>query len=190
MNSTITDILTRSGSLKSTIAKDSSLVQAISAGAKQLIQTVQNGGTIYTCGNGGSACDAMHFVEELVTRYKRERPGIRAMHFFDPGSVTCWSNDYSFEGVFERYVRTFCGEKDTLVGFTTSGKSPNLLNAVKAAKEKKTFSIGLLGKGGGPMAPLCDLKIIVPSEETERIQEVHITIVHIWCELLEMELFR
>jgi D-sedoheptulose 7-phosphate isomerase len=127
----------------------------------------------------------MHFTEELVARYKRERPGIKAAHFHDPSVITCWSNDYTFETVFERQARTFCGPLDTLVGISTSGNSANVIRAVNAAKEKGTTTIGLLGKDGGKLATLCDIPLVVPSNATERIQEVHITFVHIFCELLE-----
>jgi len=188
MSDTIAKLFRDSSELKAKIAADQALLGQIERGAYQLINTIRDGGTIYSCGNGGSACDAMHFTEELIARFKAERPGIKAMHMMDPSTMTCWSNDYQFESVFERYVKTFCGPKDVLVGFSTSGNSPNILRAMAASKATKTFSIGLGGKDGGKMKESCDLAIVVPSTATERIQEAHITIVHIWCELIERAL--
>lgn len=185
MQDTIASLLSASAALKERIAADKGLLASLAHAATQLMKTVKGGGTIYSCGNGGSTCDAMHFTEELVARYKRERPGIKAMHLHDPSTLTCWSNDYGFETVFARQVETFCGEGDTLVGFSTSGNSPNIIAAVKAAKARGTATIGMLGKDGGKLAGLCDIPIIVPADATERIQEVHITFVHIFCELIE-----
>lgn len=185
MQDTIRSCLNRSAQVKGAIAADANLTGALERAATALLRTIRAGGTIYSCGNGGSACDAMHFTEELVARYKRERPGIRAVHFHDPGTLTCWSNDYAFETVFERQVKTFCGPNDTLVGFSTSGNSGNVIAAVAAAKGLGTTTIGMLGKKGGKLAPLCEIPLIVPADETERIQEAHITFVHILCELIE-----
>lgn len=185
MQQTIAALLQESAALKSKIAADKVLLAALERAALQIKKTIAAGGVIYSCGNGGSTCDAMHFTEELVARYKRERPGIKAMHLHDPSTLTCWSNDYSFETVFERQVKTFCGPNDTLVGFSTSGNSKNIIAAVKAARETGASSIGMLGKDGGMLGSLCDVSLVVPSTATERIQEAHITFVHIFCELIE-----
>ena len=150
-----------------------------------MAETVSRGGTIYACGNGGSTCDAMHLCEELVARYKRNRPGIKAMHFMDPSVLTCWGNDVGFDDAFARYAETFCTEKDVVIGISTSGNSRNVIAALTAAKARGSSVIGLLGRDGGVIAPLCNTAIIVPSQATERIQEAHITVIHIWCELLE-----
>jgi D-sedoheptulose 7-phosphate isomerase len=99
--------------------------------------------------------------------------------------LTCWGNDISFEEAFARYAETFCSSKDVLVAISTSGNSKNVIRAVEAARAKGTFVIGLTGKDGGKLAPLCDVAIIVPSSATERIQEVHITCIHAWCEIME-----
>ena len=185
MENTIKKILSDSASLKSKLASDSDFVARVGKAAAKVIATKKAGGTIYSCGNGGSTCDAMHLTEELVARYKRERAGIRAMHLMDPSVMTCWSNDYEYEGVFERQVRTFCGKNDLFIGISTSGNSKNILRAFAAAKELGTYTIGLTGKTGGAFPKSCDLSLIVSSNETERIQEVHITLIHIFCELLE-----
>lgn len=188
MQTIITKIFSDSRSLKDKIISDNKLLHSIEAAARLLIECVNKGGTIYACGNGGSTSDAMHLTEELVGRYKRERRGIKAMHMMDPALLTCWSNDYSFEGVFERQVETFCGSNDLLVTFSTSGNSKNIIKAVQAAKKKMTKVIALTGKDGGLLAPLSDISIVVPDNATERIQEIHITLIHIFCELIETNL--
>lgn len=183
------EIFLTSSKIKEALAKDPLFLKAITDSTQRLISTVKSGGTIYSCGNGGSTADAIHLTEELVARYKRERPGIKAMHLMDPAVLTCWSNDYAFETVFARQVETFCGPSDTVIGISTSGNSKNIIAAVKAAKAKGAFTIGLLGKDGGALKGMCDLSLIVPAQETERIQEAHITVIHTWCELMEVELF-
>lgn len=185
MEKTISSLLTESANLKAALAVNATFISAVGSAAERLAMCARGGGTIFACGNGGSTCDAMHLCEELVARYKRNRPGIKAMHFMDPGVLTCWGNDISFEDAFARYAETFCSAKDVLVAISTSGNSKNVLRAVQAAKAKGTFVIGLSGKDGGELARLCDISIVVPSAATERIQEVHITCIHIWCELME-----
>lgn len=147
------------------------------------------GNRLYACGNGGSACDAMHLVEELVARYKRERPGLPAHHLLDAPTLTCWSNDYEFASVFERQVDTLVRAGDVLVAISTSGNSPNVLRAAEAGRRRGAVVIGLAGRDGGKMRGLCDHLLIAPAHATERIQEAHITVIHLWCELLERILF-
>ncbi len=185
MEPTIASILAESSSLKASLAKDPSFLAAVSAAYRLIEGAVKAGGTVYACGNGGSTCDAMHLCEELVARYKRNRPGVRAMHFMDPSMLTCWGNDVGFDDAFARCAETFCTAKDVLVAISTSGNSRNVLAAVAKAKERGAKVIGLLGKDGGKLAPLCDSSVVVPAQATERIQEAHITVIHIWCELLE-----
>ena len=185
MEKTIQSLLQSSSDLKATLSKTPSFISAVAESAKRIKISLEKGGTIYSCGNGGSACDAMHFTEELVARFKRERKGFRAIHFGDVGMLTCWGNDYSYESAFERCAETFCTPNDVLLGISTSGKSKNVLKAFAKAKEKGTYTIGLTGKDGGEFPNSCDLSLVVPSQATERIQEAHITIIHIWCELLE-----
>jgi D-sedoheptulose 7-phosphate isomerase len=188
MLETIKSLLQSSIDTKTKVLQDAALLAAILNAAQRLSTCLRASGTVYSCGNGGSSCDAMHFTEELVARYKRERPGLRAQHFHDAGTITCWANDYAYEDVFARQVRTFCGAQDVLLAISTSGNSKNVIAAATAARERKTCVIGLLGKGGGALASHCDIPIIVPADTAERIQEVHITIIHIWCELLETSL--
>lgn len=185
MDTVISQILSDSATLKAALSANSEFVERVSGAAEALFSVVKAGGTIYACGNGGSTCDAMHLCEELVARYKRNRPGIRAMHFMDPSFLTCWGNDFSLEDAFRRAAETFCTDKDVLVAISTSGNSKNIIHAVHAAKSKGTKVIGLLGRDGGALGPLVDVPIVVPASATERIQEAHITVIHIWCELLE-----
>lgn len=175
----------------SAVVKQSLSDQAghIATVVEALVAVSRKGGTLYTCGNGGSACDAMHFAEELVARYRRERPGIRAQHLCDPSAITCWANDYSFAGAFERQVRTMLRPDDALIGFSTSGNSENVVRAVQAANELGALTIALTGKTGGAIASLAKFSIIVPSPDTAHIQEAHMSIVHMVCDLLEQALY-
>ena len=147
------------------------------------------GNRLYACGNGGSACDAMHLVEELVARYKRDRPGLPAHHLLDGPTLTCWSNDYEFATAFRRQVEALARPGDVLVAISTSGSSRNVVEAVEAARAGGVLAVGLLGRDGGHLRELCDESLVVPARETERIQEGHITLIHLLCELLERELF-
>lgn len=164
-----------------------------SAGIIQLIDKlsdcVKAGGRIYSCGNGGSACDSMHFTEELVARYLRERPGIAAQHLQDVGTLTCWSNDYEFETAFQRQVETLVKKGDFLFAFSTSGGSRNICLALEAAKKQGATTVLMGGKNGGAAKEYADISLIVSSETTSHIQEAHITFVHIICDLLEQRLF-
>ena len=157
--------------------------------AGRIAQAFRAGNRLYACGNGGSACDAMHLVEELVARYRRERPGLPAHHLMDGPTLTCWSNDYDFATAFSRQVEAMARPGDVLVAISTSGGSANVLAAAQAARERGAVVVGLLGRGGGALAPLCDEALVVPSSATERIQEAHITLIHLLCELVERDLF-
>ncbi|MCB9030257.1 MAG: SIS domain-containing protein [Deltaproteobacteria bacterium] len=174
---------------KQKIVEDSTLITALETAANALITCARSNKKVYCCGNGGSACDAMHFTEELLARYKKDRAGIKAQHFLDPGTLTCWTNDYDYSTVFSRQAETLCEQGDILFAFSTSGKSENINNAIIAANEKGATTIGFLGKGGGEAKDLCNIAIVVPSDATERIQEAHITFVHILCEIVEDTLF-
>jgi len=157
--------------------------------AGRLAESFREGGRLYACGNGGSACDAMHLVEELVARYKRDRPGLPAHHLMDGPTLTCWANDYDFATVFRRQVEAMVRPGDVLVAISTSGNSANVLAAAQAARERGAVVLGLLGRDGGALAELCHEPLVVPAQATERIQEGHITLIHLLCELVERELF-
>lgn len=148
--------------------------------------SVGAGGRVYAFGNGGSASDALHFVGELVGRYRRERAPLPAIALgFDPCSLTAVGNDYGFEHVFERQVRGLVRAGDAVFAISTSGRSPNVLRASRAARELGARVIGLTGEDGADLAPLCDVAICVPSRETPRIQEAHILVLHVIAELVE-----
>ncbi len=157
--------------------------------AKRLAATFRRGGHLYACGNGGSACDAMHFVEELVARYKADRPGIPAHHLLDAPTLTCWSNDHDYATAFQRQVRTLVGADDVLVAISTSGNSTNVILAAQAAMEKGAWTLALTGADGGQLSRIASETLRMPSNATERIQEAHITVIHLLCELLEQDLF-
>lgn len=157
--------------------------------ALRLAETFRAGHRLYACGNGGSACDAMHLVEELVARYKRDRPGLPAHHLLDAPTLTCWSNDYEYATAFSRQVETLARAGDVLVAISTSGNSPNVVRAAQAARAGGVWVLGLAGKDGGALRDFSDELLVVPSAATERVQEGHITLIHLLCELVERELF-
>ncbi len=154
-----------------------------------LIETVKAGGNVFTCGNGGSHCDAMHFAEELTGRYRKDRRALGALALGDASHTTCVSNDYGFEHVFSRQVQGLGREGDLLVGLSTSGNSKNLILAFQAAKSLGMRTIALSGRGGGELKNLADLTIVAPGATSDRIQELHIKLIHIVIESLERNLF-
>lgn len=154
-----------------------------------LIDAVRAGRKILLFGNGGSAADAQHLAAELVNRYQMERSAIAAIALStDTSILTSISNDTTFEDVFSRQIEALGEEGDVAIAITTSGRSANIVRAVHTARERGLQTIGLLGKDGGLVKDLVDVPIIVPSPSTARIQEVHITIGHIWCDLIERSL--
>ncbi len=178
--------LRESASVKQALRRQAADIVAV---ADRLIVTFRQGGRLYACGNGGSAADAMHFVEELVARYKRDRPGIPAHHLLDAPTLTCWSNDFDYSTAFCRQVETLVTPRDVLVAISTSGESKNVVLAAEAAMAKGAWTLALTGQGGGRLGRIASVTLAVPSRETERIQEAHICIIHILCELLEVGLF-
>ena len=153
-------------------------------------KTLRGGGRLLACGNGGSMCDAMHFAEEWTGRFRADRAALPAIAFSDPSQLTCIANDFGFDEVFARQVDALGRPGDLLVAISTSGNSPNCLRAVEAAKRKGLTVVGLLGKGGGKMRSMVDVAIVVPRAQTsDRIQEVHIKVLHIVIEAVERELF-
>jgi D-sedoheptulose 7-phosphate isomerase len=152
--------------------------------------TLDRGGLLMAAGNGGSMCDAMHFAEEWTGRFRKDRSALAAVAFSDPSQLTCIANDFGFDEIFARQVEALGKPGDLLVLMSTSGNSPNCLRAIEAAKRKGVTTVGLLGKGGGKMLPLVDIPIVVPLATTsDRIQEVHIKILHITIEAVERALF-
>ena len=157
--------------------------------SSHLIETLRNGNNVFACGNGGSHCDAMHFAEELTGRYRKNRRPLGALALGDPSHVTCVSNDYGFEHIFSRQLEGLGRKGDLLIGLSTSGNSKNVILAFEAAKKMGIKTVALLGKGGGELKALADLAIVVPAETSDRIQEVHIKLIHTVIETLERELF-
>ena len=163
---------------------------AITAIANHLAGVLSARGRVLTCGNGGSLCDAMHFAEEMSGRFRDDRPALAVQSMADPTHMTCVANDYGFEKIFSRGVEAWGKWGDALVVFSTSGKSPNLIAAAEAARQRGLSVVGLLGRDGGPLKSACDHVIVVPATTSDRIQEVHIKIVHLLIELIEKKLFR
>lgn len=182
----VEDALAESARVKSAMREQAPTIVRM---AERVAESYRAGGRLYACGNGGSACDAMHLVEELVARYKRDRPGLAAHHLMDPATLTCWSNDYEYATAFRRQVEAMARPGDVLVAISTSGRSENVMLAIEAASERGVVTLGLTGRDGGRMKEVCTETLIVPSEATERIQEGHIAAIHLLCELVELTLF-
>ncbi|NUP98120.1 MAG: D-sedoheptulose 7-phosphate isomerase [Planctomycetaceae bacterium] len=152
--------------------------------------TLARGGKLLACGNGGSMCDAMHFAEEWTGRFRGNRSALPAVAFSDPSQLTCIANDFGFDEVFARQVEALGKPGDLLVLMSTSGNSPNCLRAVEEAHKRDIKVVGLLGKGGGKLKGMVDVPIVVPHAQTsDRIQEVHIKVLHIAIEAVERRMF-
>lgn len=150
------------------------------------VSTLQSGNKIILFGNGGSAADAQHIAAELTGRYKTERQGLPAIALTtDTSALTAIGNDYGFDRIFDRQVEALGNEGDLLIGISTSGNSPNVINALAYGNNSGMKTIGLSGKGGGEMKNLCNVNIIIPSDDTARIQEMHILIGHILCGIID-----
>ena len=177
---------------KSTLEKvlaDENFLKQCEMFSEKLIRTWKNGGKVFSCGNGGSHCDAMHFAEEMTGRYRKDRKPLGALALGDPSHVTCVSNDYGFEHIFSRQLEGLGRPGDVLIGLSTSGNSKNVINAFEKAKEMDITTIGLLGKDGGQLKTLSDLSLIVPANTSDRIQEIHIKLIHTVIETVERAIF-
>lgn len=161
----------------------------IAEAANLMVAAVKSGGKILSCGNGGSMCDAMHFAEELTGRYREDRPAIPAIAISDASHMSCVSNDYGYQQVFSRYVEALGQPQDILLGISTSGNSKNVLLAAETARKRGMKVITLTGKDGGSLAALSDVEIRVPHFGfADRIQELHIKVIHILILLIEQQL--
>jgi len=182
----IADLIEGSNVLRQTAY---SLAPNIVTVAEHIINTLQNGGKVLTCGNGGSAADAQHFAAELVGRYRRERPGWSAIALtVDPSVLTSLCNDYGFEQIFARQVQALGRPGDILVAISTSGRSKNVLAAVETASALGIRTIGLTGQGTSQLGEMVDYHLPIPSTNTAFIQQAHIAVIHIICELVEERL--
>ncbi len=181
---TVRDALGGLAALAGSVAAEQA--DAIAAVAGRYEQTLRAGGTLYFAGNGGSAADAQHVAAEYVVRYQTNRPGLRAVALTtDTSLLTACANDMGFDEVFARQVEALTKPEDLLVLHSTSGESPNVVRAAQAAKARGVPIVAFLGKGGGQVKDLADIALIVPSDDTARIQELHLAIEHVICEIVE-----
>ena len=175
----------------SCFCEEKSSVRQIAQAAEAMYRSIQSGGKILCCGNGGSHCDASHFAEELSGRFRKDRPPLPALAISDSAHLTCVANDYGFKYVFSRCVDALAGPEDILFAVSTSGNSENICQALLSARARKMCSILLTGKDGGASKDLADIEIHVPYEGySDRIQEMHIKIIHIIVYLLEKKLYK
>jgi D-sedoheptulose 7-phosphate isomerase len=173
----------------SRFAADPEQIAKCEAFSKLLIDTFKSGGKLFTCGNGGSHCDAMHFAEEFTGRYRKDRAPLGALALGDPSHVTCVSNDYGFSEIFSRQLIGLGRKGDALVGLSTSGNSENVIRAFTAAREIGIKTVALLGRDGGKLKSMADLAIVIDAQTSDRIQEMHIKLIHTVIETVEREIF-
>ncbi len=165
------------------------LIPNIETASEMLTDTLKKGNKVLLCGNGGSAADAQHIAAELTGRYKSERKGLPGIALTtDTSALTAIGNDYGYERVFDRQVEALANEGDLLIGISTSGNSANVLSALKTAKARGCTTIGFSGHTGGAMNEICDINLVVPSDDTPRIQEMHILFGHTLCQIVDNEL--
>ena len=186
----IKEIITENIDIKNKILTDEDFIRKIETTAELMTTVLQEGGKIHFCGNGGSAADAQHLAAELSGRFLLDRPPLaaEALHC-NTSYLTAVANDYGFESVFSRLLKSTAKKGDLLIGLSTSGNSPNIINAYKEAKKTGIKIISLTGMSGGEMKNMSDILLNVPSTDCPRIQETHILIGHILCELVESALF-
>jgi D-sedoheptulose 7-phosphate isomerase len=165
---------------------DSASLNALGRAGDLMVDAMRSGGKVISCGNGGSMCDAMHFAEELTGRYRADRLALPAIAISDPSHLTCVGNDHGYEFVFSRFVEAMGQPGDVLLAISTSGNSPNVVRAAQVAKDGGMMVVGLTGKDGGALAPLCDAEVRVPWDGyADRIQEVHIKCIHALIDHIE-----
>lgn len=186
----IENIIQESINVKELILANNDLINRIKSAAQSCVESLQDGGKVHFCGNGGSAADAQHLAAELSGRfyYDRKPLNAEALHV-NTSYLTAVANDYSFNMIYSRMIEASAKQGDVLVAISTSGNSENIVKAIEAAKQKKMLVVGMTGETGGKMATLCDILINVPSSCTPRIQEAHIMIGHIICEIIESTIF-
>jgi D-sedoheptulose 7-phosphate isomerase len=164
--------------------------ETIEQAGQIMVKALKSGRKIISCGNGGSMSDAMHFAEELTGRYREDRPSIAAISISDPTHITCTANDYGFEAIFSRYIESLGKNGDVLLAISTSGNSANVLKAAEVARQNGMKVVGLTGKTGGKLATFCDVEIRVEHFAfADRIQEIHIKIIHVLINYIERNLF-
>lgn len=186
VSSIITKELTEAQSVLTRFVADVNNIKVIEKAADVIVESFRKGGKVISCGNGGSHCDAMHFAEELSGRYRDDRKALPAVCVSDVSHITCVGNDYGFEFIFSRFIEGLGKEGDVLFALSTSGNSKNVLRAAEEAKRKGMKVIAMTGKDGGKLAALADVEVRVPHEGyADRIQEIHIKVIHILILLIE-----
>jgi len=186
LSSIISKELTEAQSVLGRFASDPASIKSIEKAADLIVDSFRKGGKVISCGNGGSHCDAMHFAEELSGRYRDDRKALPAICVSDVSHITCVGNDYGFEFIFSRYIEGLGKEGDVLFALSTSGNSTNVLRAAEAAKKKGMKVIAMTGKDGGKLGPLADVEVrVAHGGYADRIQEVHIKVIHILILLIE-----
>lgn len=189
MNNLITQSLQESQQVLADFLSNPAKIESIEKAADVLVEALKKGNKILSCGNGGSHCDAMHFAEELSGRYRENRPALAAMAISDPSHISCVSNDFGYNYIFSRFIEGLGNKGDVLVGISTSGNSANIIEAVKAAQAKGMEVILLTGKDGGQLAAYGCHEIRVDHfGYADRIQEIHIKVIHILIQLIESKL--
>lgn len=169
--------------------RDAGNLAAVERSGDLMVAALKAGGKVISCGNGGSMCDAMHFAEELSGKFRDDRPPIAAISISDPAHLSCVGNDHGYEQVFARFVQALGRPGDVLLAISTSGNSPNVVRAVDAAKQRGMQVVGLTGNHGGKLAALCDVEVRVPhSGYADRVQEVHIKVIHALIDHIERAL--
>ena len=185
----IKDSLIEAGDILSRITSNPGTLQKIEQAAEAMFSAIKATGKIIACGNGGSMSDAMHFAEELTGKFREERNPIPAIAISDPAYLTCVANDYGFSEIFSRFVQAHGNKNDVLLAISTSGNSENIIRAAAMAKEKGMKVIALTGNNGGKLKDLADTEIRVPhTGYSDRIQEIHIKIIHVWIQYIETKL--
>ena len=163
--------------------------EKIESAIDKIVESFEKNGKIIACGNGGSHCDAMHFAEELTGKYRNNRKALPALAISDSSHITCVGNDYGYDFIFSRFIEAHGKAGDVLLGISTSGNSPNVINALQKARELGMFTIALTGKDGGKIKDLCDIEIRAPkSEYADRAQEIHIKVIHALIDGIENRL--
>lgn len=190
MKKHIIDALHEGKSALENLLTNETALENIQFAAEAMIQCVENNGHIFSCGNGGSMCDAMHFAEELSGRFRFDRKGIGAIAISDPGHISCVSNDLGYESIFSRYVQSHARKGDVLLAISTSGSSKNIIKAIEQAKTQEVLVVSLTGKKESKVGMLSDYEICTPGGMfADRVQELHIKVIHILIELIERKLF-
>lgn len=190
MNNHVAHSLRSARSALDDLIADETAHAAIASAGGLLVEAFERKGRVFSCGNGGSMCDAMHFAEELTGRYRRDRAPLAALAMSDAGHLSCVANDFGYEHVFSRYLEAHARAGDCLVALSTSGSSKNVLRAAETARALGVQVIGLTGRRDTALAPLCTVHICTPAGPfADRVQELHIKVLHILVELVERRLF-